>query len=688
MKKILTVLLVSCSFYSYAQLSTDTTKKLKEVIIRPYFSTQPLLRSTGSIGVIDTTLLNKQQGASLVAAVNTVSGVRMEERSPGSYRLSIRGSLLRSPFGVRNVKIYLDEFPLTDAGGNSYLNALDIAGIHSMQVLKGPQSGVFGANSGGVVLIQPQGLQQDPTGIAVNLQGGSFGLFKESASIGANLGKYQFNITQAYQRSDGYREHSAMKRTFIQTTQKFQYAPSASLKALMFYSDLAYETPGGLTAAQLAINPKLSRPAAGAIRSAIDQQAAIYSKTIFAGVSNDWKISENFKHVISVFGSYTDFKNPFITNYEHRTESTLGLRTYLEYAKKIQDVNYRFNVGLESAQTGTNYKNSQNNFGVQGDLTAHDKLNAASNFAFAHLNIDFYDRLLVELSTSVNLFKYNYESIAPVAIDKRTNTFDVTLMPRIALSYLLNSQFSIKGSASRGYSPPTISEVRASDQQINTDLQAESGWNYETGLKFQDVNQRLFIDLTGFYYHLNDAIVRRSNTNDTDYFINAGGTNQWGLETSLAYWLIAQKSSGFIQGLQIRNSYTLSKFKFDDYIDRTVDYSGNNLTGVPKNIVVSSLDVNLPKGYYFYAQHNFTSKIPLNDANTVFAEQYHLLQAKIGLRDIKIHKAVLELFVGADNILNQQYSLGNDLNAANGRYFNPAATRNFYGGLALKFRNN
>ncbi|MFX8848470.1 hypothetical protein ABTM68_19250, partial [Acinetobacter baumannii] len=41
---------------------------------------------------------------SMLPAFNAVSGVRMEERSPGSYRLAIRGSSLRSPFGVRNVK--------------------------------------------------------------------------------------------------------------------------------------------------------------------------------------------------------------------------------------------------------------------------------------------------------------------------------------------------------------------------------------------------------------------------------------------------------------------------------------------------------------------------------------------------------------------------------------------------------
>jgi iron complex outermembrane receptor protein len=42
------------------------------------------------------------------------------------------------------------------------------------------------------------------------------------------------------------------------------------------------------------------------------------------------------------------------------------------------------------------------------------------------------------------------------------------------------------------------------------------------------------------------------------------------------------------------------------------------------------------------------------------------------------------LFVGADNLLNEKYSLGNDINAFGGRYFNAAATRNFYAGIKMK----
>ena len=60
----------------------------------------------------------------------------MDERSPGSYRLNIRGSSLRSPFGVRNVKIYYDGIPFTDPGGNTYLNQLGFYNIQSVEILK------------------------------------------------------------------------------------------------------------------------------------------------------------------------------------------------------------------------------------------------------------------------------------------------------------------------------------------------------------------------------------------------------------------------------------------------------------------------------------------------------------------------------------------------------------------------
>lgn len=685
MKKCILLLLLSFHFPGFSQTIPDSTKRLKEVVIHPYFSTQSLFRATGTLGLADSSILGKQSGTSLVSAMNSISGVRMEERSPGSYRLSLRGSLLRSPFGIRNVKIYLDQFPLTDAGGNSYLNALDNSALDEVQVLKGPQSSIYGANSGGVILIHPKQADQGAN-FDLNLSGGSFGLFRENLSFGKQWKNYELSIIQAYQRSDGYREHSGMERKYFQVFQKLKYTPLSSLKFLVLYSDLHYDTPGGLTAVQYQFNPQLSRPADGVLKSAVDQQAGIYSKTIYGGLSNEWQINPDLKHVVSVFTTYTDFKNPFITNYEHRKEFTYGLRTYLEYNKQLKDLKYTWNAGLESMQTATDYNNSSNLFGQPSVLQAADRLKAVSNFGFINFNMDLWQKWLIEISGSANFYKYNYESISPVPIPKKSKDFDVQFMPRVALSYLVNPQFSVRGTLSKGYSPPTLSEVRASNNIINVDLQPELGWNYETGFRYEARNKRFFADVAGFYYQLNNAIVRRLNQNDTEYFVNAGGTSQWGLETTLSGWVIPEQRNGLIRSLQFKGAYTLSKFKFRNYQDKKTDYSGNNLTGVPKQVLVTSADLQFPYALSLFILHNFTSKIPLNDANTVYADHYHLLQAKVSWKGLKIKKTRMELFAGADNLLNQKYSLGNDLNAANGRYFNASAPRNFYAGLAARFK--
>ena len=629
MKQLLTLTLLTLTLNSFSQIKQDTTKKLDEVVIRPYLSTQPLLRTTGAVAVLNKVALESQPNSSLVTTMNTLSGVRMEERSPGSYRLSIRGSLLRSPFGIRNIKIYLDEFPLTDAGGNSYLNALDLSGIGNIQILKGPQSSFYGANSGGVILIAPNTAETDSTKIALNLTGDSFGLFHENINLSKRWKKYSFSLNQSYQRSDGYRDHSRMERKYFQLHQKLDYSPQANLTALLFYSDLHYETPGGLTDVQYELNPQSSRPAAGTIRSAAEQQAGIYSKTFYAGIKNTMQLNSQLKHVLSVFTSYTDLKNPFITNYEHRKEFTFGIRTYVEYFKKLEDITWRFNLGLEASKTGSDVINSNNNYGTPGTLQASDKLNATTDFSYAHLNVDIFRKLLLELSVSGNLYQYGYESRAPVAIPKKNQRIDLQFMPRAALSYLFTKSLSLRASMSRGYSPPTLAEIRASDNVINTSLQPESGWNYETGIRYQAEDKRITLDLNSFYYQLKNAIVRRLNENVTEYFVNAGGTKQWGLEATISAILIKPNTRTIIRALSINSAYTLSHFKFDHYLDRNLDLSGKDLTGVPKNVIVTSIDLQLPKRFYIFLQHNYTSKIPLTDANMVYAKDYHLIQVKL-----------------------------------------------------------
>src|SRR5690554_4426052 len=130
MIKNITVLIFIFSFLTLYGQKPDSISKVQEVEfeaveIIAFFNKQKILGLTSSAQSISAEQIENQQTTTLLPALNTVPGIRMEERSPGSYRLAMRGSLIRSPFGIRNTKIYMDEFPLTDAGGNTYLNLID-----------------------------------------------------------------------------------------------------------------------------------------------------------------------------------------------------------------------------------------------------------------------------------------------------------------------------------------------------------------------------------------------------------------------------------------------------------------------------------------------------------------------------------------------------------------------------------
>ncbi|MEO6149280.1 MAG: TonB-dependent receptor [Mucilaginibacter sp.] len=656
------------------RLKKDTTRLLNEVTIKGYLSEQPVLSTPASVGVIGKAQLQLQPTNSFVTSLNTVPGIRAEERSPGSYRLSIRGSLLRSPFGIRNIKVYYDELPLTDAGGNTYLNAIDVNTVNNIEILKGPDGSLFGANSGGVVIFNPFE-RADSNYVSAGINAGSYGLLHQNAVIQQHTGNNVLTINQAYQSYGGYREHSYMYRHFANIADRLTYGNN-ELKVLAFYSDLNYQTPGGLNLAQMTANPRAARPATPVAPGAIAQKIGISQKILFGGLVNSWRISGRLKNVAAVYGNHVDFANPFITNYEKRDENTYGLRTYFELnAIPQKNFDWKLNLGVEWQQTNALISNYDNNAGKKGNEQAIDRVNTNQHFIFTRYAATFYKHLHLEASMSLNYYQYRFKNIFPVkqsAFSKRD--FDPVLMPRLALSYSVTNNFVWRASVSRGYSTPTIAEVRPNNNIVNTSLNSQLGWNYETGFRLRNRDESTFLDASVFYYRLQNAIVIRRQQ-ETDYYINSGSIKQPGAEVYFSSWLYRQ-GRGFVKGVQFNASYTLSKFTFENYADSTKSYAGNKVTGVPQHVLVSSVQVLLPQGFSLFVQHNYTDRIPLNDANTAYAPHYHLLLAKANWQGI-ISRNRFNIYAGADNILNQKYSLGNDLNAFGSRYYNPAPLRNF-----------
>lgn len=655
--------------------------ELQPVEIKHYFNKQADIAVTASMHTVGRKTLEANQQISMTAAMNTVAGVRMEERSPGSYRLALRGSTIRSPFGIRNVKIYINDMPLTDAGGNTYLNVLDPYFLQEVQVIKGPDASIFAANSGGVIQIVTK---QDDNTTDARISLGSYGFLQENVGISRRLTpKYNFTLQQGYTHYDGYRENSSVKRWAFQTAHQLKYNKDNHLNAYVLFSDLGYLTPGGLTAAQYADNPKAARPAAGSTPGAQEQKAGIYNKTLYGGISNTFHLTNGWKHFIATYGSYTDFENPFITNYEYRIEKNLGLRTYLSFQR--EDKPYEIQFGMEANKGWNSIDNYDNLQGVSGDMQASDKLDVFQMNIFSRIQYNLTSKWMIEGSLGWNKNKIHYQTLFPASVMTKGNIdFEDQLMPRLGSSFLLNNFSALRASLSKGYSTPTIAELRASDNLVNKDLQAETGINYEIGYKIKSRNGSKILDIAAYSYRMDNGIVRHINADGADYYGNAGHMKQRGLE--LSFWSFWNLKNSFFKTLQYHTAVTYNDYKFGNYVNGSNNYKGNAVTSVPKWTMSNTLELQLPQSTSLKINHFHISDIPLDDANTVFAKAYDLIQLQINWNFILSKlKSNHQLYLQIDNLLDQKYSLGNDINAFGGRYFNAAAPRSFVIGTKLTF---
>src|ERR1700681_790771 len=264
---------------------TIDSKVLPEVIVQAFEQNRQLSDVPVAVGVITRAEWNRYNNMSIVPAMNSIPGVRMEERSPGSYRISFRGSTLRSPFGVKNVKIYLDGIPFTDPGGNTYMTQLVPFDLYSLELIKGPAGSLYGAATGGALLIKtrPNTWQ---SGFTAEYSYGSF--ISNTINAQVRLGDQHAGniINYSHQTSDGYRNHTNLRRDIVTWASMLKNSHKQTLSTYAFYGDLYYQTRGALTLAKYNANPKQSRPAAGGNPSADQSQAAIYQKTFMAGITN------------------------------------------------------------------------------------------------------------------------------------------------------------------------------------------------------------------------------------------------------------------------------------------------------------------------------------------------------------------------------------------------------------------
>ncbi len=662
---------------NFAQKKIDSSFNMQEVTVTAYLQKTKLINANAAIEIVNISKIQSHSNSSLVSVLNTIAGVRMEERSPGSYRLNMRGSSLRSPFGVRNIKIYFNNIPFTDPSGGTYFNQFSMNEIENIEIVKGPSSSLYGAGNGGVFLISSNTNNFKKLHIASTI--GSYGFQNNSIKIkfgnATNNSSLRFNNLKA----NGYRQQTEMERTSLLWDANFATSEKNKINAFVFLGDLFYQTPGGLTKAEYDSAATQARPKVGTLPSAITAKAAIYQKMIYSGVNNSFTINKNFENSTSFYALFTQFKNPSIRNYEQRTEPHYGMRSVFNYKPKINNGVLSIASGIEIQKGLFNSRVYKNKNGNIDTLQTEDEITPKSQFIFLQTEYAV-NKFKFLLSGSLHQNNINVLRLNTFPLSDKNRNYKNEFIPRASFLYNINNQSSIYVIIAKGFSPPTTAEVLPSTGVISTNLNAEIGYNYEVGYRYFTKNFSATTNI--FLQQLKNTIVLRKDISNADFFVNAGATLQKGIETSGQYFYNFKPKSIF-QKINIWGNCTIYDFSYKSFVQNSIIYDGNKLPGV------SSLVINLGTNVYCFKKCEFSINAQkanghyLNDANTFKTNNYTICNAKLSYTTNLLKKLNSNIFLNVENAFNEKYSLGNDINATGNRFYNVAANRNFALGLQI-----
>ncbi len=671
---------LSLGFKGYSQI--DTSIVLNETIVKGYETQRDLIHTSASVSLIESKEIERQSNTTLLPVFNAVAGVRMEERSPGSYRLAIRGSSLRSPFGVRNVKVYWNSIPISDANGNTYFNQLDMNSLGKIEILKGPSGSLYGAGIGGVVSLETKAA---PKGMNLGIRSlfGSYSTFNNEISFSNGSKKNNTFINFTNTQSQGYREHSESNRKSLNLNSSFFISPNHTLNVFGLASKIGYQTPGGLTKEQMDVNRKAFRPKSGTTPSTKDQKAAIYQDILFFGISDQLKFKQDWSINTSVFMNKAELENPFITNFEKRNEGSFGGRILASKIFKKSKLVF----GVESISTNSEFAVFDNTLGEATKKRNDDEVKSQQRSAFIQYDWELFKGFIFTSGASLNNQVIEFKRVVVGKSDVNINDQPVVpFTPRLALLKSFGKAFTVYTSWSNGFSSPTTQEFVNTYQYAPNSklLNAERGENFEIGSKVNFLQNRIYLEVAYFNLKLKNGLIRKLTASGDDFFENSGQIDQKGLEFTSNYKIIIENPSNFIRSSTLRFNYTLNDFVYKRYTVGTTEFNGKSLPGIAKDNMYLLFEMIQKNGIFLNFDINYLSKIPLNDANTFYSESTYLSNTRLGFNK-SVGKISYKIFGSIDNVFNQKYSFGYDFNAFGNRFYNPAPLRNYNVGLQLGF---
>ncbi|MEP5614213.1 MAG: TonB-dependent receptor [Cyclobacteriaceae bacterium] len=606
--------------------------------------------------------------------MNKIPGVYWHSGALNTNRITIRGIGSRSPFSTNKIRAYYGDIPLTDGGGETTLEDIDLNFVSEVEVQKGANSSIYGSGLGGTIFLKRPVI--DNNSMETNLTLGSFGLVGAGVkgSIAASEGIFRMGYQSL--QSDGYRDNNSFDRQTLFISSDVTLGKN-EISFLGLFIDQRAFIPSSLGITNFEENPRNAAFIWGAAKGFEDY------KRWLVGLSWTRKLTVSSKIVSSIYTTGRDAFEPRPFNILQEENVGFGIRSRLEKTMERWSFHSGFEAFFDTYKAKTFENLQPTNGSEQGPVLTSVKHPRSYLNLFAESRFEIYTNLHASVGTNFNMTSYKIENSVPSALQSN-NILNPIVSPRVSITYGINSLMNVYATLSRGFSPLSVDDSTNPDGSLNSDIEPETGWNREMGWKLADGKTN--IELSLYSMAIRNLLVTRRTADDIIFGVNAGRTLHNGLELDFESIVVNKGSSQVIADL----SYSFSHFEFKEFIDDQSDFTGNQLTGVPKHQL--SFDLRHEVGWFFSGlSYQFVDQIPITDDNSIFSDGYQLVSLRAGAKVNVGEKWSGSMTLRLNNVLDEKYASMLSINANSfggneARYFYPGLPRNYQTSFNLTYR--
>ena len=481
----------------------------EQVIVSATRTPTPAVEVASSVTIITAADIEARQERTISDVLKDVPGLNVVQTGgPGGVTsVFIRGT------NSNHTKVLIDGIDVSDPSNST--GAFDFGqlltpDIERVEVLRGPQSGLYGSDAiGGVINITTRS-GSGPATLAAGLEGGSFETFNQAARLSGSQDAFHYSVNVTHFHA-GATPVTPLDLLPLGEARNDDYDDNLTVSTRLGY-DLTRGFDLGLVARYTTID----------LRTTGDTFDPVTFASFPAPEQTEAKTDSYFARVFAHLTSFEGFLDQTVGfAYSHERTSTVvpEMPESLNTGER-RKADWQGNVHLATGELlvlGAEYQRDQ----IKDPIYASDHI--ASGYA--------------ELQSQLG---GHWFSAVNVRYDDH-NRFGSKVTYRFAPTYLIGeSGTKLKASVGSGFKAPTLSQLYQDFPAFfffaNPNLKPETSTGFDAGFEQGRAQDVVRFGVTYFHNNIHELISTATdpNTFETTY-VNVGHAETYGLESFIAY---------------------------------------------------------------------------------------------------------------------------------------------------------